>query len=316
MKKKKSFRKIPKFILIKLKTLKKPEFLAVAVVNLPKSEIKDGKFKKFGINYIDEKLILNEKFIPRPSTGKYSRINKLGAVVKRKDLPKINKTFSIEVPNYGDWSKGSHEIEWDRMVYQKEKIHPRNLSISSEIVVDKNEEIVVGFKVSEALDKSDKFLQDKLLFHLNLLQENFGTCDIISIGEPIQERKLYKKLNWEVLPVGWWSDREKIREIKEKLGSREGELLIERLKYIESLNPLESYEGKALLGNRLYYAFVFKGNVLAECPLFGNAIYLLGEDKKNSWQEIFAKTKREALKDAVRILHRGNWKEKLKKFLS
>lgn len=308
--------KIPKLILSKIRILKKSKFLSVAVINLPKSEIEADRFKKFGLTYKGGRLIFAEKFVPRSSMGKYSRINKIGTIVKRKDLPKINKTFSIEVPNYGDWSKGSHDIERDRLVYQQEKIDPKNIAISPELIVDKNEEIVVGFKIDEVLDKSDKHLRDKLLFHLNLLQENFGTYDVISVGEPIREKKIYKKLDWEILPPGWWSDREKIMEIKEKLGSREGELLIERLKYIESLNPLERYEGRTLLGNRSYYVFIFKKNVLAECPMFGNAIYILDETNKNFWQEIFAKTKKEALKDAARILHKGNWKEKLKSFLS
>lgn len=315
--KKKSIRKIPKFIISKIKKSKKPEFVAATVVHFSKSEIMSGKLRKFGIGYKNNKLIIEGKFVPRTSTGNYSKTNKTGEVVIRKDLPKITKTFSFEAPNYGDWSKGSHEIQYEREVYQRNFVKPKNLSIFPELITDKNEEVVIGFKISKTLSKSDKSFYDKLLFHLNLLQENFGKCDVYFVGEPLKEREVYKRLKWEVLPPGWWSDKTQVQRIEERLGTSKTQLFVERLKYVESLNPLERYIGESYLGNRLYYVFVFKNYVLAECPMFGNAVYLLNEDKMNSWKEIFALIKKEALKKgAVRILHLGNWKKRLAKLLS
>ena len=93
MVKKKSFRKIPKFILNKIGTFKKPEFIAVAIICFSKSKRIAGNLKKFGISYKDNNIVIKDKFIPMSSAGKYSRINRLGKVVIRKDLPKISKIF-------------------------------------------------------------------------------------------------------------------------------------------------------------------------------------------------------------------------------
>ncbi len=316
MAKRKLFRKVPEFILRKISNSKKHQFVVAAVNCFPITEIINGKFKKFGISYSDNKLVIAEKFVPRISSGRYSKENKLGKIVVRKDLPMITKSFSMEVPNYGDWNKGSHEIEWNRKVYRKDKIEPKNLSISPEIVKERENEAVIGFKIDKTLKTSDKNFQEDLLFYLNLIQENFETCNVFPIGEFLKERQVYKKLNWEVLPFGWWADKKQVQSLKEKLGSNV-RLFIERIKYIESLNPLERYEGQSYLGNRLYYVFVFEKCVLAECPMFGNAIYILGEDKMSIWQDIFAKTKKEVLEIGVkRVLHRGDWKKRLKIALS
>lgn len=315
-KNKKNLRKIPKVVLYKVKSSKKPKLTAVAVVCFPKSDIQGGKLKKFGIIYDKGRLIIKKEFMPRSSSGRYSRMNRSGKTMVLKDLPMITKTFSIEVPNYGDWSKGSHEIYYDRKVYQREFVGPKNLSICPELIAERDNEVVFGFRIKESLDKTDKELKNNLLFHLNLLQENFGTCDIVPEGEPLEERKSYKKLSWEILPPGWWRDKTQIEKLKEKLGDRQSQLFMERLEYIESLNPLERYEGRSYLGSRLYYVFVFKKAILAECPMFGNAAYLLKGDKMASWQEIFAQTKKIALNEgATRILHMGDWKKRLSKVL-
>ena len=97
------------------------------------------------------------------------------------------------------------------MVYQRDEVPPKNILISPEIVADRNEELVVGFKIKDELNKLDKNFQENLLFRLNLLQENFGTCDIFPVDEPLQEKEGYRKLNWEILPPGWWADKEKVK---------------------------------------------------------------------------------------------------------
>lgn len=309
---KKHFRKVPRLILNKIKTFKSDDIEAVAVVSFPKLDIEAGKTKKLGISLQDGQLQVEGQLVPKPSTGKFGRINKFGKVIIRKDLPMIKKSFSMEVPNYGDWSNGSHEITHERDVYQREKVAPKNLSFVSERIAEKDSEMVVGYRTSKALDSRDKNFETELLFHLNLLQENFGNCDVVPVGEQLRERPAYKRLEWEVLPPGFWRDKNQVEKLKSRLGDEKAKLFIERLEHIESLNPLERYEGQSYLGNRLYYVFVFKNSVLAECPLFGNAAYLLKGDKMTSWRDTFMKTKRTALSEgAIRILHTGDWKKRL-----
>lgn len=309
---KKHFRKIPRLILDKIKTLKSGEVEAVAVVSFPKQDIESGKTRKFGVSYQNGNLQIEGQLMPKPSSGKYSRINKFGKVVVRKDLPMVKKSFSMEVPNYGDWSNGSHEIIHERDVYQREKVAPQNLFFVLELVAEKDKDTVVGYRVNKALNSEDKSFETKLLFDLNLLQECLGNCDVVPAGEQLKEKTAYKRLEWEVLPPGFWRDRSQVEKLKSRLGEEKAKLFIERLEHIESLNPLERYEGQSYLGNRLYYVFVFKNSVLAECPLFGNAAYLLKGDKMASWRDTFMQTKRAALGvGAIRILHMGDWKKRL-----
>lgn len=309
---KKHFRKVPGLILDKIKTIKGDEVEAVAVVSFPKADIESGKTKKLGVSYQNGSLQIEGQLVPKPSSGKVSRINKFGKVIIRKDLPMVKKSFSMEVPNYGDWSNGSHEIVHERDVYQRAKVAPKNLSFVSELIAEKDGDVVVGYRVSEVLNSLDKNFETELLFCLNLLQENFGTCDVVPVGEQLKEKPAYKRLEWEVLPPGFWRDQSQVEKLKSRLGEDKAKMFIERLEYIESLGPLERYEGQSYLGNRLYYVFVFKNSVLAECPLFGNAAYLLKGDKMASWQDTFIKSKRTALGEgATRILHIGDWKKRL-----
>lgn len=313
MAKKKNLRKIPKHIRFKLKSLEDVEVEAVVVLLHSKETVLKGKLKKFGIYYQNDKLRIQEKFMPLSSAGKFSRINRFGKVLVRKDLPMVTKSFSMEVPNYGDWSKGSHEISYDREVYERERISPPKYSISPELIKEREGELIFGFRVRPPVNKTDREFETQLLFHLNLIQENFGDCDIVEKGQRLEEKPAFKKLRWEILPPGWWKDRNRLKEIKRRLGSREADYFFERLELIRGLGAKESYEGRSYLGNRLYFVFIFDELVIAECPEFGNALYYLDGKKAALWKKIFSRTKKEALRSgAKRLPHLGNWESRLK----
>jgi hypothetical protein len=36
-------------------------------------------------------------------------------------------THFVETPNWVDWSNGSHEVDWDRLVYRGDMYRRRNL---------------------------------------------------------------------------------------------------------------------------------------------------------------------------------------------
>jgi len=92
----------------------------------------------------------------------------------------VTKTFSAETPNWGDWSNGSHEISWDRDVYQRDFIPPKELEISIELLTTEPGEspvFVFRFRVEEVLNKKAADFEASLFSNLNLLQENRrGRC--------------------------------------------------------------------------------------------------------------------------------------------
>ena len=313
---KKHFRKIPNFILKKVKGFHSPLVEVVSVVLCKRDQIYSGDLKKFGIEYKDGQFQLGSSFEPHASLGKYSFRNVFSHVVKRKDLPMVSKTFTHESPNFGDWSKGSHNVSWDREVYQKDIIPPKHLTISGQVVADKGDEIVIGFKLDQIINSKAPDFEEELLFDLNLLLENFGTVDVLQEGEKLAEKKMYSRLDWEVLPPGWWKDKTMVEKVKQKLGNHASQYFFERNEFIEGLSPKESYMGQAYLGNRFYFVYIFENCIVAECPQFGNAAYILKGENMAKWKELLSSTKRQALSSGVgRIMHFGNWKSRLKNIL-
>jgi hypothetical protein len=122
------------------------------------------------------------------------------------------------------------------------------------------------------------------------------------------------QLDWEVLPEDWWLDPEYRKNFSsgymDKFEAKES---LERLDFIQSRNPHASYRSKFGGGEIPYYAFEFDECVVAECPMVGNAIYVINDTK--IWKRLLQMPKRELRKkhpDKIRKLnHRGNWKERL-----
>jgi hypothetical protein len=122
-------------------------------------------------------------------------------------------------------------------------------------------------------------------------------------------------LDWTVLPSGWWR-HQRFQSLVTAINSRPGQqsIILERLQYVDSLLPKQAYLGRDRLGSDAYWVFVFDQVVVAECPLWGNAIYVIRGT--NDWKELLSKSKRDLLSSASgrvrRILHTGDWKQRLK----
>lgn len=142
---KKNFRKIPKKLSAKLAlSTDKNDFVAAVVLHIPKQDINEGKWKKVGIAVENGKYVISE-CLPPVQSGKFSATNKLGKVVVRRDLPMVSKTYSFEAPDYGDWSNGSHLVSWEKDIYRREKIAPKNLTIVPNILRETDDSLVVSF---------------------------------------------------------------------------------------------------------------------------------------------------------------------------
>ncbi|GEM_PF-3003667 len=121
-----------------------------------------------------------------------------------------------------------------------------------------------------------------------------------------------RPLRWEVLPPGWW--RRHFGLTKSESRSQElGHDDVERLRFIDSLQPKEWYAGEDYLGRRSYYVAVFSNCVVAESATYGNAVYIVFD--MQNWRTILSHTKRQVLDldDCVvsRIPHILDWRSKL-----
>jgi len=122
-------------------------------------------------------------------------------------------------------------------------------------------------------------------------------------------------LQWSVLPPGWWNDSKYTDQITKN--SKTGQLLIERLRYVDQLNPLERWRSNEQLGSDPYWVFVFPRHVVAECPTHGNAIYII--KGTSDWRNLLNRPKSDLLKGfpdrVVRIMHSGDWQSRLRRKL-
>lgn len=134
-----------------------------------------------------------------------------------------------------------------------------------------------------------------------------------------RKHKLLKipiKLSWRLIPPGCYTSS----QIKSYFKSLYSHKKIEkydwnRLETIQSFKPDSTYIGlEAFEGYMLFY-FGNKDIAILDCPIIGNAIYIL----KKEWNELSRLPKSELIdlhSDKVsRIIHRGNWVDKLVKIL-
>jgi hypothetical protein len=186
---KKNFRTMPEDVLAKVNSIAGDDFKVACVKKIPAADIVAGKYAHIGLVMEDERLVFPEEQLPGSGNGRYSRINVHGEELVLRDEPKISRTYSVEAPNWGDWSNGTHTVEWDRMVYRREWFAPKELTLEIEVLGEemKAEKIfVIRFGIKEVLSKKSLPFRRRadssndLFFNLNLLQENVGASDVYS----------------------------------------------------------------------------------------------------------------------------------------
>jgi hypothetical protein len=318
-----NFLKIPANILKIVENIPQSDIKVAGVKKIPEADIAAGKYAHINIRIKEGTLTFPARQQPRPSNGKYSRINAMGITIVRMDLPKYWKTFTMEAPDWQGY--GTHDVDIDREVYQRDFFPAKELELEIELL---DEEVVNGeksylfkFEVVEVLDKKtvlaskDKDLWNDLFFDLNLLQENAGVADIYASKAARADYLKTVYIDWEILPPG---EREKtiarilagVRNPTEALKKK----LTERYDLLAKLKPQAFVNGAS--GFRRYFGAKFADNfVVFENIEYGNAIYGMFED----WKELSKKSRLELLagnrKGFERIVHKRGWEEKLVKLV-
>jgi hypothetical protein len=122
----------------------------------------------------------------------------------------------------------------------------------------------------------------------------------------------YGRLNWKILPSGEMSF-ERLINYYNKLQKENTHRVYEkeRLDLIENLNPSKRYIGLGQFKSYVVYRFNYTEKAILENPYKGNAIYILSGD----WRKLSQMSKSELLDTNLthvqRIVHNGNWYDKL-----
>ncbi len=124
------------------------------------------------------------------------------------------------------------------------------------------------------------------------------------------------RLPWRVLPPGELSVGNVLRHY-EGLQRRNPHVVYdkERIAKAFSLRPDRCYVGSDEFEGYIVFAFSHTEKVLLECPVFGNAIYVIHSD----WRRLSKTTKQDLLsrrsREVTRIFHRGDWFSRVKRAL-
>ena len=313
---KKSFRKIPARIELKLSRMSDDKVVAACVRKVPVSVLADGTYGHLGMSMNGDTPSFPERVTPEPTFGRFSLRNVEGQEIVRKDLPMITKTYSIEAPNWGDWGNGSHEVSWDRDVYQRGFIPPKEADISIRLLATESGEdpvFLFRFSIEEVLDRRDSNFETGLYGNLNLLQENVGGADVF--GADADDKEYLKTISvfWEILPPG--ERTENLARILSKFRTPNKELkgkLLDRYTLLEKLSPIAYISGTS--GFQRYFGAQFADDlVVFENLEYGNAIYVMFED----WEGLSKRSRLDLLRDQngahfERIVHRSRWKDAVK----
>jgi len=313
---KKNIRKVPPAILQKLRRYHDAQVIVAVVKKVSLNIIRAGSYKHLTISESAGTPTIPSYIVPRARQGKFSNCNVRGWVVVRKDLPKITKTYSFDSPNWGDWSNGSHEVEWDRLIYRREFHSPPELAIRMELLSTEpgaDPRFIIKFQVADVLNQSHPEFQKLLFFNLNLLQENVGACDVFKADADLPEFLQTITVDWEILPPG---DRK--GNLAKILAGRPPDetsrAVTDRYDTLAALRPVSFIHGRS--GFRRYFGAKFAEDlVVFENIDYGNAAYVMFE----RWETLSQKTRLGLLAGPadgfVRVVHRSGWKGQLQNII-
>jgi hypothetical protein len=314
---KKNLIKIPENIQEKVNRLGNSNLVVACSMKIGIDDIVKGTYQHLHIRIENGKLEYPGRVLPTPEMGRYSRYNLNGYEKVYRDKPMITKNYSVESPNYGDWDKGSHEVNWDRQVYQRKVFGPRYREIAIEFVgVDNRNNHIFKFTIDDILNISRPNFWDDLLFDLNLLQENVGNHGVYQSDANLSEYLGSLYVNWEILPPG--ELEENITRILTGIKSSDPKLrqrIMDRYKFLLSLKPQNIVQGTSRF--QRYFGAQFADDlVVFENVEYGNAIYVMF----SNWVELSQKSRTELLSsgtsDFIRIPHTKTWKLALKAIIS
>ena len=307
MKTQKYIRKIPDTIMARIELSQSPTIRVGRryVFGSPEFEAVKNRFK---LN-IQDLIVDCPDPMPSRANGPWSRKNADGWTEVHRDQPKETYSYYITTPNFGDPTKGYHDIYIEKMRYPRTHHGAKMLAFQFQLV-DEDGQRVLECSLDKHLEVDSPSFRDDLFYQLNVFCENCGNLDVLIEDEPRQVH--VQRINWEIFQsmpledlqvhlIRGVRDPERQEQIKEVVAAR--------YRFFRSLSPSRYIVGADAFTQ--YFGAVFNERaVLFECVNYGNAIYLLGED----WEQLTQLSRTQLLTTPglrfERIVHRGRWMDK------
>lgn len=314
----KNIRKLPENLISKIALFENNNVVVGCVRRIDKELISTEYFRNRGFNINRGTLSVSNNLLPDISIGRFCKKNVNGFYVVLNDQPKIPKSWDIEGPNYGDWSKGSHYSTITKMVHPRIQYSPKFLEIKVNVLAEEDERnsYIVRFQVNSIMNRNDPEFDKDLFFNLNLLLEFSGGLDVYEADAPDDQYLRSLFVDWEILPAGHMDETiQRIIRLSPGMTLHEREELIERGRFIESLHPRQTISGPS--GFARYYGALFSDDlVVFENNKYGNASYVMFEN----WVNLSQRSRIDLLNSNeggfVRVRHTGTWKSRLTRLIN
>jgi hypothetical protein len=309
-----NIRRIPAHVASWLDENPDADFVIGCAKTIPLSAL--ASYEHLGIGLAGGRLIYPESRIPIAEMGPYSTKNREGWEVKRDDLPMITRTFTFDVPNWGDPSNGYHTVEHDREVYQRDYFDAPMFAIQIELLKESDTAVVFKFLVDCAVDRGSADFEENLLFALNLLQENVGVCGVLPAEATHADILSSLQMNWEFFPPGTAPEVERffsgrMKHVTPALAA----VIKERASLFWRLEPIRYLRGTGGL-NKYVGAQFADDLVVFENVNYGNAVWILF----GAWAEISKRSRIDLLRlrdvPYERIVHTEGWQDRLTEFIT
>jgi hypothetical protein len=130
-----------------------------------------------------------------------------------------------------------------------------------------------------------------------------------------EHHKVEKKVSWEILnPSSEYRVKDLVNHFKSLQGLKSERIIQwERLEKLDTLNPKTVYVGSNEFMGYVVYVFGDRQKVILECPMPGNATYLIS----GNWRELTQRRKTDLMNNCgesvERVIHRGSgWFQNVK----
>lgn len=125
-----------------------------------------------------------------------------------------------------------------------------------------------------------------------------------------------ERFSFQLLPPGSWEIDDVVRHYRQQAQSHPGLFanVIDygRIEAMKSLRPIKCYIGQKVWNGYVVFEFEGTSRVVLDCPVEGNAIYVLSGD----WKRMVRRTKKylrtKYPNDCTRIVHKGEWLERVR----
>jgi hypothetical protein len=127
-------------------------------------------------------------------------------------------------------------------------------------------------------------------------------------------------LPFTLLPPGTWDIRQVVEHYRKAAhdfptGFQGRDIDMARLEKIKSLNPVRCYIGKESWHGYVVFEFKNSQRVVLECPIEGNATYILSGNWKAMVYHTKAELRQEYANRYTKVVHKGAWLDRIRQAL-